>query len=144
VTSYLTKTKLFQSFCLLLYGCTLWKTSSRQLMSLETAFNNILRKIWRLPRHYHTSILHLVASLHSLFNVIIERSRRVISQALKSSSSLLVDVFGESQTLAYTCSRHWKSYKEADCLYSSFVRDVRLCPMENRHLEPEILDMCCV
>jgi hypothetical protein len=34
--------------------------------------------------------------------LIIERSRRVISQALKSSSSLLVDAFGESQFLVYT------------------------------------------
>lgn len=147
---YLTKIKLFQSFCLSLYGCALWKASSRQLRSLEVTFNNILRKIWVLPRRCHTSIVHLVSSLHSLFNVVIERSQKVISQALKQPSSLLADVFGESQFLAYTSfgyntlygSRHWKTYREADCLCANFIRDARLCPIENRCLELEILYMC--
>ena len=31
-------------------------------------FNNLLRKIWKLPQHYHTSILHRISSLQSLFN----------------------------------------------------------------------------
>ena len=85
-----------------------------------------------------------MSGLQSLFNVVIERSQRVVSQALKSSSLLLVDVFGESQSLAYTSFgyntmygyRHWKRYKEADCLC---MRDARLCPSENRYLEQEIL-----
>ena len=59
----------------------------------------------------------------------------IVSQALKSSSLLLVDVFGESQSLAYTSFgyntiygyRHWKSYKEADCLCANFIRDAIDC-----------------
>ena len=144
----LTKTRLFQSFCLSLYGCALWKTSSPQLRYLETTFNNIIRKIWILPRRCHTSILHLVSGLHSLFNVVIERSRRVILQALKTSG-LLAEVFAESQSLAYTSfgynqmygSRHWKTYTEADCLCANFIRDVRLYPTLNSHLEQDIQSM---
>ena len=51
------KTRLFSSFCLSLYGASLWR-SSPQLRALEVSFNNILRKIWSLPRHSHTGIVH--------------------------------------------------------------------------------------
>ena len=82
-----------------------------------------------LPCQCHTSLLYLVSSLQSFFNVVIEHFQRVMSQALKSSSLLLADVFGESQSLAYTSfgyntvysNRHWKRYKEADCVLISFV-----------------------
>ena len=38
-----------------------------QLRPLEVTFNNLLGKIWKLPRHCHTSILHCIGSLQSLF-----------------------------------------------------------------------------
>ena len=41
------KTVLFNSHCLSLFGAALWKISCKQLSSLEVAFNNILRRIWR-------------------------------------------------------------------------------------------------
>ena len=146
----ITKTKLFQSFCLSLYGCALWRTSSPQLKLLETTFNNIIRRIWILPRRCHTSILHLVSGSQSLFNVVIEHSQRVVSQALKTSSVLLAEIFTESQTIAYTSfgynlmygSRHWKSYTEADCMCANFIRDSRLYPMVNKQLDIDVQYMC--
>ena len=70
------KTTLFRSFCLSrsLYGSALWRLSSSSLRSLEVTFNNLLRKIWKLPRQCHTSILHCTSSLQSLFNVVVYRS----------------------------------------------------------------------
>ena len=46
------KTTLFHSFCLSLYGSALctWRLSSSNLRSLEVTFNNLLRKIWKLPQ----------------------------------------------------------------------------------------------
>ena len=145
----LIKTRLFQSFCLSLYGCALWKTSAPQLKYLETTFNNIIRKIWILPRRCHTSILHLISCLHSLFNVVIERSRRVVAQAMKTSG-LLAQVFAEKQSMAYTSfgynqmygSRLWKIYTESDCLCANFLRDIRLYPALNSHLERDVQSMC--
>ena len=58
-----TKSKLLQSFCLSLYGVSLWMASSPDLYSLEVSLNNILRKIWSLPQHCHTGILQLVVGL---------------------------------------------------------------------------------
>ena len=53
----------------------------KQLLSMEIAYNNILRRIWHLPMQCHTRILHLTAGLHSLVN-------RTIS--LKSTDSVLI------------------------------------------------------
>ena len=58
-----------QSFCLSLPGSATWKLSCLQLKSLEVTFNNTLRKVWSLPRKCHTSILHLTASLDSMYNL---------------------------------------------------------------------------
>ena len=35
------KTRLFSSFCLSLYGASLWRSSSPQLRALDVSFNNI-------------------------------------------------------------------------------------------------------
>ena len=62
------KTQLFSSFCLSLYGAALWKVSCPQLRVLEVSFNNILRKIWSLPRQSPTGIVHSIAGLQSIYN----------------------------------------------------------------------------
>ena len=49
-----TLTRLFCTFCLSLHGAATWSLSNPALRSLEVAFNNILRKIWRLPFNCHT------------------------------------------------------------------------------------------
>ena len=81
------------SFCLSLYGCGLWKMSSPLVRSLEVAFNNILRRVWSLPRRCHTGILHQVAGLHSLYNTILDRASKVLHSAVNSPSTLTTDVF---------------------------------------------------
>ena len=44
-------------------GSALWRASSSELRNLEISLNNILRKIWSLPRRCHTAILHRVAGI---------------------------------------------------------------------------------
>ena len=95
----LVKTCLFSSFCLSLYGAALWKSSDPQLKTLEVTFNNFLRKIWSLPRHSHTGLLHSTAKLQSIYNVVIFRSAKLLASASGSSSSLISDLFSESSLL---------------------------------------------
>ena len=117
-----TKCKLMQSFCLSLYGSALWAASSSELHSLAVSFNNILRKIWGLPRRCHTAILHCVGGLQGIHNIVITRSNKLISSAQKAGSCLLAEVFTEASTLMYTsfgynhryAARHWKSYSEGE------------------------------
>ena len=60
------KTHLFQSYCLSFYGGALWRLSSRQIEAFEVSYNNI----WSLPRVSHTAIVHLVAELESVYNLL--------------------------------------------------------------------------
>ena len=96
------KTHLFSIFCLSLYGAALWKYSNPQLKSLEVAFNNILRKIWSLPRHCHTAILHCVARRPSMINTVLSRLSRLLLSASRSPSRLISDVYTESALSAFT------------------------------------------
>lgn len=96
------KTCLFSSFCLSLYGAALWKVSCPQLKTLEVTFNNILRKIWSLPRHSHTGIVHSLAGLQSIYNVVLHRSRKLIAAAALSKCPLLSESYSESAVTAFT------------------------------------------
>ena len=80
----LVKSCLLKFYCLSLYGCSLWNLSCHSLCSIEVSFNNILRRIWKLPRNCHTGILHLTALLPSIFNVVQSRSSTLLSRALSS------------------------------------------------------------
>ena len=147
----LTKTRLLQSFCLSLYGAALWN-SSRELPSLEIAFNNILRKIWKLPHRCHTGILHQVANLPSIYNVVLRRSQKLMSSALKSPSQILVQIFSDCHSFAVTSLgynnlygyRHLKSYNEADRLCANFIREARLSPSPDNLIDNEVIFMCTV
>ena len=147
-----TKSQLLHSFCLSLYGCSLWFSSSSELKFLEISFNNIIRKIWSLSRRCHTAPLHLVAGIPSIFNTILSRSCKLIQSALKSASPVLVDVFTDCIDLVYTSCGHnlhygyrfWKNYTDQDILMAKFLFDVKLAPDLNSHLMDDLLFICCV
>ena len=130
-----TLTHLFRSFCLSLHGAALWNLSNPTLCSLEVAFNNILRKLWRLPFNCHTRILHLTARLKSLYNVIFYRSRSFLCSATsKCPSSLVRAIFSSSASLCYTSVgynslygiSHLKQYFPEDAYCAAIVRNLRL------------------
>ena len=92
-------TRLFQSYCLSLHGSALWALSRSGLQAIEIGFNKCLRRIWNLPSHSHTRIVHLIARLHSLYNVVFHRSLALLRAALTSPSQLVRIVFCESSSV---------------------------------------------
>ena len=68
-------------------------------VSLEVTLNNLLRKIWKLPWHCHTSILHFVSILQNLFNV---GSSMLCQKARSTGIPLICDAFTEAPQLSYT------------------------------------------
>ena len=80
------KTHLFQSYCLGLYGGALWNLSSGPVRALEVSYNNILRRIWSLPRTAHTAVIHSVAELKSVFNLLYCKFLKLVSIALNHDS----------------------------------------------------------
>ena len=130
-----TLTRLCNSFCLSLHGAAIWNLSNPSLHSLEVAFNNILRKIWRLPYNCHTTILHLTAGLVSPFNLIHRRCQSLfVSATTKSPSSIVRFVFSRSVNLCYTATgynslfgdSHLKQYFPEDAYCAGVIRDLRL------------------
>ena len=59
--------KLFNSFCLSLYGCQLWLISSSRIMEpLYTAWRKCIRRIFGLPYTTHCNLLPIIANDHSI------------------------------------------------------------------------------
>ena len=61
----------------------------------EIALNKILRKIWHLPPRSHTAIVHCVAQVDTISNLLNKRFQSFLSRSL-SSSSPLKTIFNES------------------------------------------------
>ena len=64
----------------------------KQLLSMEIAYNNILRRrrIWHLPIQCHTRILHLTAGLHSLVNRTISLKSTLLKRSCCTDSVLMI------------------------------------------------------
>ena len=127
------KSKLLQVYCLALYGSALWNISSGSLKTIEVAFNNILRRIWSVPQHTHTRILHCLAGLSSVFKMVLARSKSLIYSASSSSFPVSV-IFHEASQLAHTFAGfnnlfglcYTKNYFPEDRLCADTIRGYRL------------------
>ena len=128
------KTHLFQSYCLSLYGCTLWNLSCPGIRSLEVAFNNILRRIWHLPYNSHTGIVHSTAHLPSISNLVQSRSSSFLCSALSCPSPIVSHVLKDSSHLAYTITgynallgrKHLKTVDPQYVICADVIRQIRL------------------
>ena len=142
-------TRLYRSFCLSLYGSALWNLSCKVFRIVEVAFNNILRRIWRLPARTHTAILHSVAGLQSMYNVAAQRSKSLLCSAYNCPSHLVQSVFRHSITSCYTFSgfnsmygsRYLKSYADQDLLCANYIRNVQVTG--SYYLEDDITCIAC-
>ena len=92
-------TRLFQTYCLPLYGSALWSLSCSALCHIEIAFKKALRRIWNLPNH---GIVHSVANRDSLYNLVYRRCNSLLSAALKCPSLLVCTIFRQSSGLSYS------------------------------------------
>ena len=129
-------TYLFSSYCLALYGCELWNLSSPGLRGLEVILNKCLRRIWGLPSHCHTGILHRCARTQSIYNMVYSRSCKFIDRAKCSSNGLVRSVFHES--LAYTFAGH-NSLFGCNYLKSYFAEDEKCAEVLRAFLTSNIV-----
>ena len=143
--------RLFQSYCLSLYGSSIWSLSSSSLHNLEIAFNKILRRIWRLPNRSHTGIVHLVAKLDSLFNVTFRRSNSLLRAASECPSVLVQTVFRDASSACFSfCGynsmfghRHLKGYDSQYETCAAVIRAFRCLPYNNHDNEEMIRTISC-
>ena len=130
----LVTTHLFRSFCLSLYGASLWRSSSKALKSLEVSFNKILRRIWHLPPDSHTSIVHCTSYLSSVFNLVYSRCSALIDRACNSASHVVRSIFSEARgNCTSFCgfnymygNRFTRVYSRTDLSYGDLIRFLHL------------------
>ena len=103
-TDPLTKMRLFHAYCLSLYGCSLRRLDCPALRSLGVTFNQVIRRIWHLPRNCHTAIVHSVGLISSIFNIVLARFSKFFSSAVSHSSPLVRSVFVVS---SQSCNSHF-------------------------------------
>ena len=130
------KSFLIKSYCLSLYGCTLWSLSTSSMKLIEVALNKLLRKVWNLPCNSHTSIVHCLAQVHTICrDILYKRSCSLLSHALLSPSPLVRAVFSDSSKLVYTFTgynwcygcQHVRSSSDEDCNAANSIRRLRKC-----------------
>ena len=128
------KTYLLNVHCFNVYGSSLWRLDCKRLKALEVAYNNILRKIWKLPRLCHVGILHCVAGLQGMCNRVFRLSQNFIRKALSHSSILIRHCFLQASSLSYTFVGYnsrfgastLKTYSSYDHVCADYVKDIRM------------------
>ena len=87
---------LIKSYCLSLYGSVLWSLSSPAVKMIEVSLNKLLRKIWNLHYNSHTGILHCVAHVSTISNIIIAERlsvRQIILHRISSRVCIYVCMY---------------------------------------------------
>ena len=126
---------LFKSYCLSLYGCSLWSLSSSSIKLCEVALKKSLRKLWHLPRNSHSTIVHCVAEIDTISAIVLRRFLSLLSSALSSSSSLVQSIFSMSSSSVYSFTgynnvygaNHLIDYSYSDLSFAHMIRRIRHC-----------------
>ena len=83
------------------YGITLWSLSSPSIRLIEVALNKVLRKVWNLSNMSHTGIVHSIAQIPTISNILYDRFCSFFSHATSSFSILVRSVFFFSSNYVY-------------------------------------------
>ena len=131
-TDPLIKMRLFQSYCLSLYGSSLWRLDCDELNSLSVSFNNVIRRIWNLPRASHTSVVHSVGLVGSIYKIVYSRFSSLCTSAASQPSCYIHTIFTDSSHacnfLGYNYlygASYCKSYSPHDVAIGSLIKEIR-------------------
>ena len=116
-----TKCFLIKTYCLSLYGCSLWSLSSPSIRIIQVALNKLLRKLWNLPRDSHSGIVHCIAQIPAISNLLYDRFCSLFSSVLSSSSSLLRSIFVHSSQFTYSFTGY--NYTHGYTHYRHYIFD---------------------
>ena len=127
------KSYLLKSYCLSLYGCPLWSLSSPSIKLIEIALNKLLRRVWNLPHHSHSGIVHCTAKICHVSNIICDRFSSLFSRSLSSQSDFIISIFLHSSQYAYSFigynslygNTHYRYYSEPESRAAYIIRQLR-------------------
>ena len=146
------KTYLIKMYCLSLYGCPLWSLSSKSLICLQIELNKRLRKVWNLPLRSHSSVVHCIARVPSVTNIVLSRFGQYLSSISQLTSPIVSLIFDQVAAPPYNflgynnlCGeKHFKIYSSFDQDISSFIRSIRVKHGTVSPFEFLITHLCCM
>ena len=83
------KCKLFNNYCMSLYGCQLWKLSHKDLLSFDIVWRKSLRRLWHLPYRTHSALLPVFNNGRDLRNILYNRFISFSMQCLNSHNECI-------------------------------------------------------
>ena len=83
------RSKLFQQYCMSLYGSQLWPLWSNKLDNLKTKYSIALRRVWSLPSMTHRNLLPLIAGMQPLEVAIQSRIFKFVKSLEESENELV-------------------------------------------------------
>ena len=83
------RSKLFQQYCMSLYGCQLWPLWSNKMDIMKTKFSIALRRVWSLPARTHRDLLPLISGMQPIEVAIQSRIIKFV-KTLKESENEIV------------------------------------------------------
>ena len=106
---------LLKSFCLSLYGCSLWSLFSSSIKVIEIALKKILRKCWNLPCNSPSVIVHCVAEIHTIFSLVYKCFHSLFTSAVSSLSPLVRSIVLFSSHAVYCFTSFNMIYGHRHC-----------------------------
>ena len=129
------RNKLFQQYCMSLYGCQLWPLWSNKLENLKTKFCIALRRVWSLPARTHRDLLPLISGMQPLEVAIQSRIHKFVKTLNESKNEIVKYIVNYAATasgsilgknIRILCSRMNITYEEMLELSAANVKKVFL------------------
>ncbi len=77
---------LFKTYCMSLYGCTLWDYDSREVQRFYTAWRKCIRRLMGLPYTTHCNLLNIICQDLPVIDQLLKRCIQFISGVIKSAN----------------------------------------------------------
>ena len=127
------RSKLFQQYCMSLYGCQLWPLWSNKIDILKTKFSIALRRVWSLPPRTHRDLLPLIscmqplevaiqARIHKFVKTLEESENEIVNYIVKYAATAPESILGRN--IRILCSKLNKTYKEMLELSETKVKEL--------------------
>ena len=83
------RSKLFQQYCMSLYGCQLWPLWSNKMENLKIKFSIALRRVWSIPTRTHKDLLPLISGMNPLEVAIQSRVIKFVKTLNESENEIV-------------------------------------------------------
>ena len=83
------KSRLMSTYCLDLYGSTLWNYSKDRVNDMFVAWHKVVRRLWKLPNTTHCKLLSTINSSLPIEIVLEKRCAKFIHSCLNSNNLII-------------------------------------------------------